>query len=373
MYIHNLILRDFRNYEQLDLPLERGLSAFVGLNGQGKTNLLEATCFLATTKSQRTHLDRDLIRWEQEFLCARAEFTNGEARTNEAEVIVTRQGQKRAKLNGVDRQQVSDWLGNLNVSGFFPEDVGLVSGRPTLRRQFLDLELSKLESKYRYHWVQYRRLLSHRNALLRELRAFRRQNSSLPELSEQLSEHGAEMIAARHAYVGELAPHVTEVHRRLSRDREALSLRYECSVKEAPLGEAAALRVAFAEGLHARAEADIDRGTTGLGPHRDDLALQLQGRDLRKFASQGQRRTAALAMRIATATAMQERLGDAPLLILDDALSELDADRRFELLELASRMDQVLLTTTDSELGRLRDLCNGTIIEVCDGKVLAPA
>ncbi|NCO37735.1 MAG: DNA replication/repair protein RecF [Armatimonadetes bacterium CG_4_10_14_3_um_filter_66_18] len=371
MHIHQLVLRDFRNYEHLDLPLRPGLTAFVGLNGQGKTNLLESVCFLSTSKSPRTHLDRELIRWEQDFLCARAEFRDGSSAHNTAELVVTRRGEKRAKLNGAEKKEVSDWIGHLNLCGFFPEDVRLVSGQPAVRRQLLDMELCRLEGGYRHHWSQYRHVLGQRNALLRELRYRRGGRSSLPELSEQLALHGAEIVVHRHGYVAELGGKAAGVHRRLSGEREMLSVRYESTVRGAPLGDLGSVRNALTQLLEEGSPTDIERGATQCGPHRDELALHLQDRDLRRFASQGQCRSAALALRIASAEVCAERQGEAPVLVLDDALSELDAERRLELLDMAAERDQVLLTTTDSELGRLDRLCKGRVFQVRGGTVEA--
>ncbi len=371
MQIQHLVLRDFRNYEHLELSLRPGLTAFVGLNGQGKTNLLESVCFLSTTKSPRTHLDRELIRWEQDFLCVRAEFGDVVSVHNTAELVVTRRGEKRARLNGAEKKEVSDWIGHLNLSGFFPEDVRLVSGQPVVRRQLLDMELCKLEGGYRYHWSQYRRVLGQRNALLRELSHRRGGRTSLPELSEQLALHGAELVVQRHAYVAELGGKAAAVHRRLSGEREALSVRYESAVQEAPLGDLDSVRSALSQALKEGVHTDVERGATQCGPHRDDLALQLQNRDLRRFASQGQCRSAALALRIASAGVSEDRQGEAPVLVLDDALSELDAERRLELLDMAAEMDQVLLTTTDSEMGRLERLCKGMVFQVRGGTVEA--
>ncbi|MDQ3814676.1 MAG: DNA replication/repair protein RecF [Armatimonadota bacterium] len=365
MVVRSLRLYNFRNYAVQEIQLPTGLVALTGDNGQGKTNLLEALCVLATTKSPLVDRDRELIRWSQNEARIAAEIElsagRGDRRTleygwrNEGAAIV-----REMRAGGVPQSAITHWLGQLQVVAFFPHDLALITGDPSERRRFLNLELGKARPAHFADATRYRRALQQRNALLRliaEGRAGRPPSVPLPpgesfgtlaEWNRQVITYGSRILAQRAHFLSELQPLLSDVHRKLSGQDEIFTVEYAAGVKiRASEGANANWSQSFASALEADHEIDTRRGTTQSGPHRDDLIFKLGEMDLRRYGSQGQQRLAVLALKVALAHWVTQATGEPPVLLLDDALSELDATRRSRLLEEATCFPQSVLTATD--------------------------
>jgi DNA replication and repair protein RecF len=382
MYLSHLSLTNFRNYVRLELELPAQVILLQGGNAQGKTNLLESIYYLATTRSPQTHSDRQLINWlaeEQEplpfaRLDARVQRRDGPLRV-EITLLKPPEGQggslrKRVRVNGVDRRAL-DLVGQVNVVLFMPEDIELVAGSPGRRRTYLDATLCQVDAAYCRASNQYNHILSQRNALLRELRERGGSQEQLLFWDESLAAQGALLISRRRAALAELDLLVMARHRELT-GQERLRLRYLPSVAggdaeisyQLPLklqdgemgtparsgrgGERIEELAAHFQGLlrQLRRE-EIARGQTTIGPHRDDFQFLTDGVDLTVYGSRGQQRTAALALKLAEVDFMTGAMGERPILLLDDAMSELDAARREYLAEVVTADGQVILTTTD--------------------------
>ncbi|MCS6862505.1 MAG: DNA replication/repair protein RecF [Abditibacteriales bacterium] len=361
MVVRRLWLQNFRNYAFLDLQPARGLNVFFGPNGVGKTNLLEALSVLATTRSPLCERDREWVRWQQATCGLKTivyhEVTNATT-TLELSVIGA---EKTLKVDDARRSDLQQWLGTLQVVAFFPHDLSIVAGDPGERRRFLNVELSKAQPTYFHDWTQYRRALQQRNALLKM-----RQRTSLGEWDAQLAHYGCRLMVKRRQFLMELAPLVRDTHAALSGTDVPLSVTYAPSLPCARSDEVLDLEEKFLQTLRKNFEEDARRGITHVGPHRDDLAFRLGDMDLRRYGSQGQQRLAMLGLKIALARWVERTTGESPLLLLDDALSELDASRRRCLLRQAQSFPQAMLTSAD------RHLCDGvdaTFFEVRDGQV----
>lgn len=391
MIIRSLRLYNFRNYALQEVELPAGLIAFIGDNGQGKTNLLEALCVLASTKSPLVERDRELIRWKQTEtrLFAEIELSPGahsqrrEQRKLEYSWRVTGNALSRdMKIGGVPQSQLVQWLGQLQVVAFFPHDLVLITGEPAERRRFLNLELGKARPLHFTEAARYRRAVQQRNALLKQyLDAQWKKNAPQPEpgalaeWNKQIISYGARIMAQRARFLAELAPLAQEVHRKLSGLDKTFTLKYLPGIQlpanspileqnlnqELPKNEWTRL---FTASLDADHETDMRRGTTNSGPHRDDLVFLLDGMNLRRYGSQGQQRLAVLATKIALAHWVAQETGEAPILLLDDALSELDATRRSLLLQEAAKFPQSVLTATD---GRFMENVPATVFQVREG------
>ncbi len=394
MFVRALRLTNFRNYALQDLQLPTGLIAFIGDNGQGKTNLLEAICVLATTKSPLVERDRELLRWDSQNARLEAEVQlsggRGEKRRLAFEWKLQNSNLSRdLRVGGVPQSALSSWLGQLQVVAFFPHDLTLIAGEPEQRRRFLNLELGKARPAHFADSARYRRALQQRNALLKwfldpkNRRARKAQPNgenapvapnaglgTLGDWNKQVATYGARLWAARAQWVREIEPLLREVHGELSGITMPLGIEYQPGLPPeiVNLGdENFGWQRAFERALENQYESDMRRGTTGSGPHRDDLVFRLGDMDLRRFGSQGQNRLAVLALKIALAFWVRETTGEAPILLLDDALSELDATRRQRVLQLASSFEQSILTATDETFlhdvpARVLSIRNGQII-----------
>ena len=374
MVVRSLRLFNFRNYAAQDVELPAGLVALTGDNGQGKTNLLEALCVLAATKSPLVERDRELIRWGEKEARITAEIELGprnERRLLEYGWRVAGPGLAREmRAGGVPQSAIAQWLGQLQVVAFFPHDLALITGEPGERRRFLNLELGKTRPAHFADAAKYRRALQQRNALLRHIVDSRlgkkveplEQPGTLAEWNRQIVTYGARILAQRAQFLAELAPLLAEVHRRLSGRDELFTVEYTAGVAAQASYDAHADDPAntanwtrwFASALERDHAADLRRGITQSGPHRDDLVFKLARTDLRRYGSQGQQRLAVLSLKIALAHWVTQATGEPPILLLDDALSELDTKRRARLLDEAQRFPQAVLTATDARF--LRDV-----------------
>lgn len=353
-----------RNYAHLEFVPAPGLNVFVGSNAQGKSNLLEAIAVLGTGKSFRTSRERDLIRdgFELATITGEAHVTAGTIRLGCTLTATARGSRKMYAVNGRNVRYAT-FLGSLRVVSFVPGDLHLVDGPPAARRSFLNRALSQEQKRYYHELVRYQKSLAQKAALLRD-------GNSDPALlgiyNETLVSAGTALMIARNQFVRQLDGVAATIHARCSDDRERLELHYQPNVEFEAATEDA-IGASFTGRLEAQAEQERTRGMPLVGPHRDDLLLTLDGRSLAAFGSQGQQRTAVLAVKVAEYTVMRERCGEAPLLLLDDVLSELDAGRARAFLDGVGDFEQAFITAT-----QLPDrLPAGTVYRIDDARVVA--
>ena len=338
--IEELRLRDYRNYASCALAPCEGVTVLLGDNGQGKTNLLEAVYLTCTGRSHRTRQDRDLVRWGAEMADVQIRTQRRDG-SHEVELRLPLAGRRHILVSGQEASRSGELMGHVTGVLFSPEDLRTVKDGPAERRRFVDMALAQLRPAYYYAMQRYNRALKQRNELLRAAAVQPALMATLDSWDEQLAVSGAELMRQRREYVARLSKAAGETHRDIAGGREDLSVVYRPSVD----GEDAR---ACMEALFAAREGDVRRMTTSVGPHRDDVALMVDGRDVRAFGSQGQQRTAALSMRLAELGVMREELGEWPVLMLDDVMSELDPGRRCRLLEHLSGI-QTLVTCTDTD------------------------
>ncbi|MEK9659154.1 MAG: DNA replication and repair protein RecF [Chloroflexota bacterium] len=374
MRLSSLSLTAVRSYPALALELGPGLTVVCGENGQGKSNLLEACYLLALGRSYRAATDRDLIAWDAvsagtaALIAARIERAAGplEARvgleaSGEANVL------KRVRLNGVAKR-AADLVGALAAVLFSADDLALISGPPAGRRRYLDVLLSQASHPYLRSLQHYQRVLTQRNALLKGLKEGRAREDELAYWDDALAAGAASLLAARYGAVSRLAPLAAEAYARLAGDGRAFSVGYAGTVPfagEAPSPADAAAALAASRGQ------ERARGMTVVGPHRDDLRLTLDGVEMARHASRGQQRLAALALRLAEGRWLAARRGEQPVVLLDDVLSELDAQRRAQVLEEVAGADQVIVTTADLGLLPWAALAGARVLRVAGGMLEA--
>jgi len=348
MYVRHLSVTDFRSYDEASLDLEPGVTALVGPNGQGKTNLVEALGYLATLGSHRVALDAPLVRAGAERAVVRSVVVR-DGRDTSVEVEISPGRANRAKLGGSPVPKPREILGALRTVLFAPEDLALVKGDPSDRRRFLDELLVARFPRYAGVRADYDRVLKQRNALLKSAAAARRQGGSalrtLDVWDQHLAEAGAALLAGRHDLVEAMRPLLDKAYTAVSRGGGPAGVAYKSSLPDdvAASADRELLSAALAAGLAAVREQELDRGITLVGPHRDDLVLTLGDLPAKGYASHGESWSVALALRLAAYDLLRSDGGE-PVLILDDVFAELDDSRRTQLAEVVAPAEQVLIT-----------------------------
>jgi DNA replication and repair protein RecF len=340
VYLSYLQLTNFRSYENLELELRPGITSFVGSNGEGKTNIVESMGFLAYLRSHRTSSDNPLVKLENEKAYIRAKVDTG-GREELLEVEINQGRANRARINQQPVRSTRELLGHLRAILFTPEDLSLVKGDPTERRDFLDALLISRTPRYAGVIADYEKALKQRNSLLKN----RPHERDLAPWDEHISRYGAEVIAARLQLISDLMPHVIKAYQRIS-SGDQIDATYKSSqdLQGESVNELADEILTLIPTLR---RAEMERGVTLIGPHRDDLSLRLGLSPVKGYASQGESWSYALALRIGSYRLLAEEglgLGSEPILILDDVFAELDSLRREALMELIESTEQVFVT-----------------------------
>ena len=334
-------LNHFRNYESCAFEPCAGVNVLLGDNGQGKTNLLEALYLCCTGRSHRTRQDRELIRWEADFASVQVQAEKADG-SHEVEVILPAAGKRKIKIAGREAARSGELMGHVTGVLFSPEDLRMVKDGPAERRRMVDMTLAQLRPAYYYALQRYNRALKQRNEVLRAAALNPALAATLDLWDEQLSAAGAELMRHRRAYIEKLSATAGETYREIAGGREQFQVRYRPSVAAGDDAQS------ILDALLAARETDLRRATTSVGAHRDEVFLTVDGREARAFGSQGQQRTAALSLRLSELNVMREEMGEWPILMLDDVMSELDPSRRRQLIGRLAGI-QTIVTCTDAD------------------------
>lgn len=357
----DLRLVDFRNYVLAEATLSPGFNVIAGPNAQGKTNFLEAIYLLSTARLLRGQRDAEAIR--EGAGRSRVEGTLLGSSTSIG-VDLAAGVRKRAQLNGLSLPRASDLLGRMPSVCVSTVDMEIVRGEPSERRLFIDLEMSALYPAYLRDLTHYKRALEQRNALLKDSREWMKPAETFEVWEEQLAKHGSALRKHRQQYLEILQPSLAESHRHMGQG-EALEVRYD-------LRDPATESEDLLRALAATRGQDVARGSTSPGPHRDDLAFTIDGRDVRLYGSQGQQRTAVIALKMATLEVTRAQFGAPPLLLLDDIFSDLDLTRRENLVKLViAKAGQAVLTCTEAAAVGPEILDLAKVFEVRSGSIEA--
>lgn len=344
MRVRAVTLANYRNYEAETIEPSPSVNIFLGRNAQGKTNILEGIWYAALGRSHRARTDAELIRWSE--AAGRLSLVTERRGVEYALEFRFLRGRRRQIFLGGQSIPLRDLIGILNVVLFSPEDLLFVKGAPEGRRRFLNMELSQADAAYFYDLAIYTRLLSQRNALLKKLRERGGPSAELQPWDVQLAEKAVRVVEKREKAVVKLSRLAGEIHHRLTKGEERLTIEYR---RHGPEEVAEPLLSWYNEMLRETAAADIRRGSTSVGPHLDDLTLKVNGAELRAYGSQGQQRTGVLSLKLAELEFLREATGEYPVLLLDDVMSELDRGRREELLSFLQRENiQTFITATDA-------------------------
>jgi DNA replication and repair protein RecF len=368
LYIQELALKNYRNYEALQLSFEDKVNVIIGENAQGKTNLMESIYVLAMAKSHRTSNDRELIRWDCDY--GKIEGRLQKKNTSVSlQLLVSKKG-KKAKLNQLEQQRLSQYIGEMNVVMFAPEDLNLVKGSPQVRRRFIDMELGQIAPVYLYELSQYQKVLTQRNHLLKTMQGDAKKNEAMLDIfTIQLIEHGVKILQKRFEFLHLLQEWAAPIHRGISRGLEELKIVYKPSADVSESMDLSKMKEVYYENFQSIKQREFFRGTTLIGPHRDDLQFFVNDKNVQVFGSQGQQRTTALSLKLAEIELIKSEVSEYPILLLDDVLSELDDYRQSHLLNTIQGKVQTFVTTTSVEGIEHETLKQAKTICVENGKV----
>lgn len=365
MVIQSLELENFRNYGSLSMKFDSGTNILYGDNAQGKTNILEAIYLSATTKSHKGSKDKDIVNFNAEEAHIRT-YVLKDGLENRVDMHLRKSKSKGIAINGQKIKKAADLLGLLNVVFFSPEDLSIIKDGPAQRRRFVDMELCQLDSFYLYNLNNYNKIVNQRNKLLKDLSFNPGLKDTLSIWDSQLVSYGSKIIERRISFVKQLNEIIFDIHKKLSGEKEELSIVYEPDVSLED----------YERNMIAGQERDIRLKQTGTGPHRDDFCFMVRKEgsqnaiDIRKFGSQGQQRTAALSLKLSEIELVKKLTKDTPLLLLDDVLSELDSNRQNYLLNSIGDIQTIITCTgleefvsNRFEINRVFKVSNATVTQ----------
>ena len=358
MIIKSLELADYRNYDSLSISFDKGVNILCGDNAQGKTNILEAVYLAATTKSHRGSKDREIIQFSKEEAHIRT-YVERDGVETRVDMHLRMTGSKGIAIDGQKIKRAADLLGLCNVVFFSPEDLGIIKNGPAERRRFVDMELCQLDQMYLHDLNHYNKVINQRNKLLKDMYFNPGLQDMLGVWDMQLVNYGSKVIERRRDFVRQLNEIIKDIHWKLSGEKEELQVCYEPDVEIKDFEK----RLLFSK------DRDIKLKTTSAGPHRDDFVFLINGVDARKFASQGQQRTAALSLKLSEIRMVEDMTKDSPVLLLDDVLSELDSGRQQLLCNSIGNIQTIITCTGLEEFVNNRIQIN-RIFQVKEGKVV---
>lgn len=324
--IQKLTLRNFRNFDHIDLIFEKPFAYIQGINGSGKTSILESIYFCATTKSHRTNEEKEMIKHQMPFTSVKVGTEN-----HRYEIVLSKNG-KRASIDGIEKRKISDFFGHLRAVMFAPEDLELIKGSPSVRRQFIDLEWMQLNKKYLKVLNTYKQVLKQRNSLLKKIK-LDDDYTFLDILGDQLYEAGIEIIKERQTFLDSINEIFNQVYINFSQHQVKFVYRPDVDEK------------AFKNHLKKQQKQDIMYQSTLSGPHRDDFYVEFNGFDAKGYASQGEQRLIVVALKLALLKLIEKETGQKVVLLLDDVLSELDQEKQEIFLKHMPKEHQIIMNS----------------------------
>ena len=363
MIIKSIELKNFRNYEDLNISFDEGTNILYGDNAQGKTNVLEAAYMSGTTKSHKGSKDKEMIRFNEQEAHIRTVVAKKQPGTDvlkeyQIDMHLKHNKSKGIAINKIPIKKASELFGIVNMVFFSPEDLNIIKEGPAERRRFLDSELCQLDKIYMADLTNYNKILNQRNKLLKDMVYRPDLGDTLPIWDMQLVETGKKIIRRRKQFIEELNEIVYGIHYKISGGKEELILKYEPNIED----------IFFEDELNRAKQKDIKMCMTSVGPHRDDMLFSIGGIDIRKFGSQGQQRTSALSLKLSEIELVKRTIHDTPVLLLDDVLSELDSNRQNYLLNSISDIQTLITCTGLDEFVKNRFQIN-KIFKVVEGQV----
>lgn len=333
MIVKKVELKNFRNYKLLELEFDSKINILYGNNAQGKTNVLESIYMCSTTKSHRSNKDSELINFDKKDGYIKL-YIEKNQKNYRIDVHLKKNKGKGIAVNSIPIKKASELFGIFNVIFFSPEDLSIIKNGPGERRKFIDMELCQLDKIYVYNLINYNKILSQRNKLLKDIAFDKSLVDTLDIWDDQLAMYGKEIIIRRNKFLEDLNEIIKPIHKKLT-DGENIKLSYSKNCDENEIYQS----------LKKNRERDLRYKTTSVGPHRDDIIFESDDINIRTYGSQGQKRTAALSLKLAEIELVKRMIGDTPVLLLDDVMSELDSKRQNHLLKSLNGIQTIITCT----------------------------
>ncbi len=357
MYIKNLKLTNFRNYQELTTNFNKHTNILIGKNAQGKTSILESLHILGLTKSHKVTKDRDVIKIGADYAKINS-VINLNDKDIELDIVISKLG-KKAKYNQIELERLSEYIGILNVVIFAPEDLDLIKGNPQIRRKFLDLEIGQISKEYLYALLNYKKVLKQRNDLLKAMQQKKEEDMLLLDIiTDQLIDYLEKIVKQRIKFINKINEYTNRIYKKLANSTENLVVKYLPSIKKD-----------YKKEFVNKYKYDIITGTTNLGAHRDDIEFYLNNQFIKTFASQGEMRSAVLSVKLALIDFIYEYKKEYPILLLDDVLSELDEERQNSLIEYIQNKTQNFITATEINEINLKKINNFKLFTIDNGQI----
>ena len=334
MYINKIKLKNFRNYDEQEIELEPNINIFYGDNAQGKTNIIESIFISSIGKSFRTNKENELIKFNKDFSSIYIEYEKSDRQGN---ITINISNKKEIFINGVKIKKLSELLGKINTVIFTPDDINILKDGPQKRRRFLDIMIGQLRPNYVHILNMYNKTIEQRNNYLKQIKIENKSEEMLEIWDEKLAEYGIKIYEYRYEFIEKIKNKINNIHKKITDEKEEIKIEYisDCSNKEKYLNI-----------LKERRKLDIIKGFTTKGIHRDDFMIYINDELVNVYGSQGQNRTVILSLKISELQVIYDEIGEYPILLLDDFMSELDEKRRKNFLENI-KDTQVIITCTD--------------------------
>ena len=355
MWIKNIKIKNFRNYEKEEINLEKNINIFYGENAQGKTNIIEAIFLCSLGKSFRAKKDLEMIKLNKENAIVEIEYEKSD---RDGKIKIELNNKKNIYLNGIKIKKLSELLGNLNIVIFTPDDINILKGGPQNRRRFLDIMISQLRPNYMHILNLYLKTIEQRNKYLRQIKEQNADEKLLEIWDEKLAEYAIKICEYREEFLNKIINKIKNIHNNITNGKEEIELEYitECKNKEN-----------YLKLLKERKKLDIIKGFTTKGVHRDDFVIYINKKEINIYGSQGQNRTAMLSLKLAELQVIYDEIGEYPILLLDDFMSELDKNRRKNFLENIKDTQVIITGTEKLDIENLKyleyNVSNGQVIK----------
>ncbi len=355
MWIKNIKIKNFRNYEKEEINLEKNINIFYGENAQGKTNIIEAIFLCSLGKSFRAKKDIEMIKLNEQNAIIEIEYEKSD---RDGKIKIELGNKKNIYLNGIKIKKLSELLGNLNIVIFTPDDINILKGGPENRRKFLDIMISQLRPNYMHVLNLYMKTIDQRNKYLKQIKEENKDEKLLEIWDEKLAEYAIKICEYREEFINKIIKKIEKIHEKITDNKEKIEIKYitECRNKEN-----------YLKLLKERKKLDIIKGFTTKGVHRDDFVIYINKKEINIYGSQGQNRTAMLSLKLAELQVINDEIGEYPILLLDDFMSELDKNRRKNFLENIENTQVIITGTEKLDIENLEyleyNVSNGQVIK----------
>lgn len=368
MIVNSLKIKNYRNFSSAELELNDSLNIFIGDNGQGKTNLMEAVYLASIGRTFRLNSENELIKFHENKSLVEVSMLKNNYNTK-IELQLERNKKKFVLINGVKLDKTSEMIGILNNVIFTPDDMKIIKGSPVERRKFVNIDISQIKPKYKYLLNKYKRICTERNIILKNYCTNPGNKDIINIWNDYLVNIGTEIILYRQDYINNLKKYATNIYADISGNKEKFDLSYLCNAVNLDNVDKDDVKKHYYDKIHSNFNNEIQNKVTMYGPHKDDILIKINDKECKYFGSQGQQRSAILAIKLAEIEIIKEEIGEYPVLLLDDVLSELDNKRKGFLINYIQGIQTFITTTDDHDLNVMTQNYNKKKFHVSEGKI----